>query len=449
MRSRAEINRAAALTVAAFLLAVGHASADAFIVRNTNNSGPGSLRQAILEANAERGPDTITFSIPGPGPFVITVASPLPPFNDGAGVLLDATSQPGYGVRPFIGTGGTVGVDGLDLLRIRSPIVQIFGNGLAGNGLSFVGSNNSNLTGLHVWGFRGTNVLFEDSNAATVAGNLIGANAAFGDPGPGLRAARNLVLDTGQDPAVRNNLIGYATTADNVVLTAQRGRILVDGNELVGTLRIARELTGLAASKTPERFITGNLLRDADGYGLDIVGGLDTMTVSNNTVRNNGSGGAQPAGIRLTNTQSNATRSNVLQLNIVTGNRGPGILITGTADSTNRGNAISRNSIYANGGIAIDLGGEASDPLTGDGPTLNDPDDRDDGGNEVINFPVIESVTVIGNTMIVRGWSGNRDTIEFFADPPASQGTDHHRQLRGGRVRWISTSPPAAMGPDP
>ncbi len=441
------MNRAAALTVAAFFLAVGHASADAFVVRNTNDSGPGSLRQAILDANAEHGPDTITFNIPGPGPFVITVASPLPSFNDGAGVTLDATTQPGYAIRPLIGTGGTVGVDGLALRQIRSPIVQIFGNGLAGNGLSFVDSNNSTLTALHVWGFRGTNVLFEESNDATVRGNLIGANAAFGDPGPGLRAAMNLVLDTGQDPAVTNNLIGYATTPDNVVIATGRGRVLVDGNELVGTLRITRELEGITTTKTAERFISGNLLRNADGYGLDIVGGLDAMTVSNNTIQNNGSV-ARPAGIRLTNTPSSSTRSNVLLLNIVTGNRGPGILITGTSDSTNRGNAISRNSIYANGGIAIDLGGEASDALSGDGPTLNDPDDRDEGGNELKNFPVIESVTVIGNSVIVRGWSGNRDTIEFFADPPASQGRTFIASLEEGSPRDFDPGT-SGYGPGP
>ena len=34
-----------------------------FTVTNTNDSGPGSLRQAILDANASAGADTITFAI--------------------------------------------------------------------------------------------------------------------------------------------------------------------------------------------------------------------------------------------------------------------------------------------------------------------------------------------------------------------------------------------------
>src|SRR6185503_9371561 len=50
------------------LVAVGNFSAGrtvsastTFVVTNKNDSGPGSLRQAILDANANPGADTITF----------------------------------------------------------------------------------------------------------------------------------------------------------------------------------------------------------------------------------------------------------------------------------------------------------------------------------------------------------------------------------------------------
>ncbi len=42
-----------------------------FTVTNTDDSGPGSLRQAILDANANPGADLITFNIPGAGPHTI------------------------------------------------------------------------------------------------------------------------------------------------------------------------------------------------------------------------------------------------------------------------------------------------------------------------------------------------------------------------------------------
>src|SRR5262249_53152660 len=41
--------------------------AAAEVVTNTNDSGTGSLRQAILDANAHAGPDAVVFSIPGSG----------------------------------------------------------------------------------------------------------------------------------------------------------------------------------------------------------------------------------------------------------------------------------------------------------------------------------------------------------------------------------------------
>ena len=82
------------------VLVSGAARAATFTVTNVNDSGGGSLRQAILDANGNAGPDTIDFNIPGTGPFQILPASVLPPL---AGeTTLDATTQPGYAGTPLI-----------------------------------------------------------------------------------------------------------------------------------------------------------------------------------------------------------------------------------------------------------------------------------------------------------------------------------------------------------
>src|SRR5689334_12247133 len=60
----------------------GRALLAAFAVTNIGDAGPGSLRQAILDANATPGVDAITFDIPGPGAHSIAPASPLPPLSD-------------------------------------------------------------------------------------------------------------------------------------------------------------------------------------------------------------------------------------------------------------------------------------------------------------------------------------------------------------------------------
>src|SRR5262245_37505577 len=50
-----------------FCLAASSLAAATFTVTNTNDSGAGSLRQAILDANANAGPDTIAFAVSGSG----------------------------------------------------------------------------------------------------------------------------------------------------------------------------------------------------------------------------------------------------------------------------------------------------------------------------------------------------------------------------------------------
>lgn len=62
-------------------------------VSNTNDSGAGSLRQAILGANGTPGQNLIVFDIPGACPRTINLASALPDITDS--LLIDAMTQPG------------------------------------------------------------------------------------------------------------------------------------------------------------------------------------------------------------------------------------------------------------------------------------------------------------------------------------------------------------------
>src|ERR1017187_10592677 len=64
---------------------------DTMIVTTTANSGPGSFQQAILDANANPGADTIAFNIVGVPPFTITPVNALPQISDT--VTIDATTQ--------------------------------------------------------------------------------------------------------------------------------------------------------------------------------------------------------------------------------------------------------------------------------------------------------------------------------------------------------------------
>ena len=73
---------------------------------NTADSGPESLRQAILDSNAAIGQtNTIDFAIPGDGLQTIAPLSALPAIIQA--VLIDGESQPGYTDTPLVEIDGS------------------------------------------------------------------------------------------------------------------------------------------------------------------------------------------------------------------------------------------------------------------------------------------------------------------------------------------------------
>ena len=68
-------------------------AAATFTVTNTDDTGAGSFRQAILDANGSPGLDTIAFNIPGAGVHTISPATALPFITDP--VIVDGYTQPG------------------------------------------------------------------------------------------------------------------------------------------------------------------------------------------------------------------------------------------------------------------------------------------------------------------------------------------------------------------
>src|SRR5512144_106942 len=69
------------------------AAANTYTVTSTADSGAGTLRQAILDANANPGADTIAFNITGSGPHTISIVSALPDIT--GAVTIDGYTQAG------------------------------------------------------------------------------------------------------------------------------------------------------------------------------------------------------------------------------------------------------------------------------------------------------------------------------------------------------------------
>jgi hypothetical protein len=121
-------------------------------------AGTGTLRQAILDANANPGPDAIAFDIAGAGPHTIVPLSALPDVTDT--VEIDGSTEPDFAGTPVIelrGDSAGAGVSGLTLTSSGSTVRGLVINRFAANGIHISGAG---------------------AMANTVAGNYVGTNAA-------------------------------------------------------------------------------------------------------------------------------------------------------------------------------------------------------------------------------------------------------------------------------
>src|SRR5688572_22324033 len=124
------------------------------VVTNTNNQGAGSLRDAILTANATSGLDTIVFNIQGPGVKVINPLTALPEITDP--VVIDGTTQPGYA---------------------GSPVVVLDGIGLSDAAGLLISASGSTVRGLAIGRFVNAGIILRECDNNVIQGNYVGLDA--------------------------------------------------------------------------------------------------------------------------------------------------------------------------------------------------------------------------------------------------------------------------------
>jgi hypothetical protein len=362
------------LTVLAVVFVAGFlfnakTSAATFTVTNVADSGAGSLRQAIIDANATAGIDTINFSI-GSGHKQIIPTSPMPPIIHP--VIIDATSQPGYSGVPLIELSGQGSGSGGIGLRITggnsgasgSTVKGLIINRFSANGMFLDSSNNTivgNYIGLTADGSSGAGNggdgigVFSGSSAGNANGNTIGGatsaerNVISGNGGNGVGITA-MNGGAGSSNTISGNYIGtnaagtsgVSNTGDGILLNHAAGSAIMDGNTIGGT-------TGT----TPGGACTGacNLLsaNRANGMGL-WHSGVHNTTVAGNYMGVTADGMSSLAngdiGIEVNESPNNTVGGTTpAARNILSGNFGAGILLTG-ASST--GNVINGNYIGTN-----------------------------------------------------------------------------------------------------
>ncbi len=181
---RSRLIRCATLALALLLAAtvgltirVGLAHAATFTVTNTDDSGAGSLRQAITDANATpntTGPDTISFSIPaatdpgcaaGSGVCTISPANALPDITEA--VTINGYSQSGASPNTL-----AAGNNAKLKIELNGVLDTLFVPGINITG------PNSVVKGLSIYGWdNGVQVIGAGASGNRIEGNYIGLEA--------------------------------------------------------------------------------------------------------------------------------------------------------------------------------------------------------------------------------------------------------------------------------
>jgi hypothetical protein len=222
-----------------FACAVRQLAAADFTVTNTNDSGPGSLRQAILDANADQNPPAlINFAIPGSGVQTIKLASALP--NIAGPLTIDGYTQPG--AHPNSNEAS---------FTDAVLLVELSGEQVGGTGLAIFNTNNV-VRGLITNGFT-TDIAFS-GQGHKVQGCYLGTNAsgsaAIARPTNGSGIAINPFTSSltigGVTPANRNVIAGNIVFNHCNTITVQRNYIGVsaDGMSFIAPSAVISGIEG-------------------------------------------------------------------------------------------------------------------------------------------------------------------------------------------------------------
>ncbi|MFQ6112966.1 MAG: T9SS type A sorting domain-containing protein [bacterium] len=373
---------------AVFTISSGPPAGGGLIVQNTDDSGPGSLRDAIMQANTHVGMDTIFFNIPKGVPghdpdvgiWTISPASPLPQITD-EGLIIDGRSQ-----AQFVGAS----------LNPDHPEIELDG------------SNAGNANGLHVTAsgveiYRLTinrfsqqaGIVMDHVDAGRISGCYIGTDFGGHDAAGNYHGVKLLnsqgvqivpldtlpnvlsgnavegiaLNDTSRHNLVLGNILGLNRTAEYAIGNSYGVSMfnMADSNEVLENRIGGNTVNGVAIVESNGNVVVGNRIGTDEAWELEL-GNLNN-------------------GIYIASYTTKA-QNNVIMENIIGHNTGAGVAVSSANALYNR---ITRNGISRNGGAGIN---------------------NYNGGNSELAPPIILSVS----ESAVSGTAAAGHTVELFAD---------------------------------
>jgi parallel beta-helix repeat protein len=413
-----------------------------YTVTNTADSGPGSLRQAMTDANMNPASDIIQFNIPlsdgnyqaASGVWKISPSSPLP-YITGSGLLIDGTTQ--------TTAQGNLNPDG--------PEIMLYGNdNLIDYGFNIFNAHDITIRGFIISDFMyGIEMYGTSSRNNVICGNYIGTNPTASDSLGNFigieiigGAKKNTVGSS--NPAFRNIVSGNEhigirvvdadsnTIIGNYVGTDRTGNVRLgnyDGVSIEGTAKYNQ----IGGDSPEERnIISGNW-----AYGLPFIGnGVYYNRVTGNYIGTNASGNTavpNTYGVLFDDGSSFniVGADNSLERNIISGNSGYGVFIYnyGTHENVVEGNYIGTD---ANGSVAV----PNANGIVIDGAPYQ----------HYIRYNVISGNLQEGIVIHITGSNGhiitnNKIGTTAVSNQPLGNGTDGIRIGEGPKGNIIGGSP--------
>ncbi len=437
------------------------AAPETFTVTNTNDSGDGSLRAAILAANDNNNPDdmdVIEFDIPGDGVHTISLESGLPAITEK--VTIDGYSQTGAAANTAIAPSPLNGTIRIEIVATTSEESALE-----------ISADESVISGLSIRGAKFAQI-FIGANDVKISGNYlqIDAQGTFQplegtDSGINCQNTASGAQIGGTDPRDRNVIAGEQTTGRSAVMLACTDSF-VKGNFIGvapdGVTKIGNYDTTISVGSPGQSRSTNNVIGGPDTGEANVIANAKAVNIvifeNNNIVQGNfiasdyqgnahdnfSKGGGVTMLLGASNNLIGGTSDN--EGNTIAGIGGFGISVIEnslsaldiTAPITK--NTMLRNSIRdvavygyldlgeVNLGIDLLKTDDSDNPpdsvpntIESAGPTQNDEGDTDTGPNGFINTPVLKTAQQVGNQLTITydldAADSPSDTyrVEFFA----------------------------------
>ncbi|NBY00394.1 MAG: hypothetical protein EBQ87_00180, partial [Planctomycetes bacterium] len=421
-------------------------------VTTTADTGPGSLRQAIIDANTTPGDDSIDFNLTGTAPYTITLSSTLPVILDandpvtGGGTVgtltitgLGATNltisgsdpaNPNNANRDFrifdINTGGDLSISGVTIsgaqlksgdggvfynsgsLNIYNSVITgnsaVNSSGSGGGGAIYnkgslyfyyvnLNSNTSNLNG---------GAVFNSSSGTLNVNNSIISNNSPGLDGGAIFNSGILNVYRG------SNLYNNSATYGGAIFNSFSGTLNVNGSTISGNT--ANNNGGAIANygtlNVNDSTLSGNDATTGSGGGIysSIISSSKTFTISNSSISGNTSG-SSGGGIFNYNSGSNTTTitNSSISGNSASGANGGGIYnsrgVLAIINSTLSGNT----GLYGGAIYNIDRLTVSNSTIFGNGHSTTTPDTAKGGGIYNAGTATVFNSTISANSATSKG----------------------------------------------